>query len=231
MDGRKVMLAAVALLGLTGCSMKAIEATDVALEQARAESRSACVRARADAEQARMSTIAGMDPGAQGYAIMADAMARQAEYLAGKDPCATGMGAYEARVAEVRDRNDVVKSLGGKLITGSVVGAGIYTAGRLGEKAIENAGDKVSIQGDNNGYAQERVSSNADVTAKNFGENGTATSGAPSVTGPDKSTSTVHEAPAEPEVPEEVEEGEFVPTEPPAEFDDEPIDIPEIPAE
>ena len=231
MDGRKVMLAAVALLGLTGCSMKAIEATDVALEQARAESRAACVRARADADQARMNTIAGMDPGAQGYAIMADAMARQAEYLAGKDPCSTGMGAYEARVAEVRDRNDVVKSLGGKLITGSVVGAGIYTAGRLGEKAIENAGDKVSIQGDNNGYAQERVSSNADVTAKNFGENGTATSGAPSVTGPDKSTSTVHEAPAEPEVPEEVEEGEFIPTEPPAEFDDEPIDIPEIPAE
>ena len=46
--------------------------------------------------------------------------------------------------------------------------------------------------------------------------------------GPDKS-STVTEvvAPEEPVV----EEGEFVPTEPPAEFDDEPIDIPEIPVE
>ena len=39
-------------------------------------------------------------------------------------------------------------------------------------------------------------------------------------------------APEEPVVEEPVgEEGEFVPTEPPAEFDDEPIDIPEVPVE
>ena len=51
-----------------------------------------------------------------------------------------------------------------------------------------------------------------------------------STVGPDKS-STVTEvvAPEEPKVEEpEVEEGEFEPTEPP-DFDDEPIDIPEVP--
>ena len=79
----KMLLAVLILAALTsGCSMAKIEATDVALEQARAESRAACVRARADADQARMQTIAGMDPGSQGYALMADAMARQAEALA-----------------------------------------------------------------------------------------------------------------------------------------------------
>ena len=101
--------------------------------------------------------------------------------------------------------------------------------------AIKNSGDKVSIAGDGNSYGQERVTSDATITTKNVGD-GTATSGAPTVSGPDKS-STVTEvvAPEEPVVEEpeveEPEEGEFVPTEPPAEFDDEPIDIPEVPEE
>ena len=57
--------------------------------------------------------------------------------------------------------------------------------------------------------------------------------GCAAISGPDKS-STVTEvvAPEEPKVeaPEEGEEGEFEPTEPP-DFDDEPIDIPEVPVE
>ena len=228
------MLAAVLVLAVvsSGCAMSKMEATDVALEQARAESRAACVRARADADQARMQAISGMDQGAMGYALMADAMARQAESLSGKDPCASGMGAYEARVAEVQSRNAVVQSLGGKIITGSIVGAGIYTAGRVAEKGIEQAGDKVNqnaAEGATITYTQERVTSNADISNRALGEGSSATTTAPSVSGPDKSSTTVVEAPepvvAEPEVPE----GEFEPTEPPAEFDDLPIDIPEIP--
>lgn len=228
------MLAAVLVLAAisSGCAMSKMEATDVALEQARAESRAACVRARADADQARMQTISGMDPGSQGYALMADAMARQAEALGGKDPCASGLGAYEARVAEVQSRNRVVEKLGGKLITGSIVGAGIWTAGRIAEKGIEQAGDKVSqtaTEGSSITYTQERVTSNADISNRALGEGSSANTTAPSVSGPDKSSTTVVEAPepvvAEPEVPG----GEFEPTEPPAEFDNEPIDIPEIP--
>ena len=71
----------------------------------------------------------------------------------------------------------------------------------------------------------ERVTSNSDIATKNFGEGGTATSGAPTVAGPDKS-STVTEIAPEPELPE-VEEpgGEFVPTEPP-DFPDGPVEIP-----
>ena len=205
---KKLLSTCTALALLSGCAMSKIEPGDVALEQARADARAACVRARADADQARMRTISAMDPASQGYALMADAMARQAEALAGKDVCASGMGAYEARVHEVESRNKVVEGLGGKLITGSIVGAGIYTAGRVAEKSIENAGDKTNIQGDGNSYTQERVSSNADITAKSFGE-GSATTGAPTVAGPDKSSHTTIEAPEEPVVEEpEVEEPE-----------------------
>lgn len=194
---RKMLIALLILatMSSSGCAMSKMEATDVALEQARAESRAACVRARADADQARMAAIGAMEPGAQGYALMADAMARQAEALAGKDPCASGMGAYEARVAEVRSRNEVVQSLGGKIITGSVVGAGIYTAGRVAETSIENAGDKVSLQGDGNSYTQERVSSNSETSNRALGEGSSATSAAPVVSGPDKSSHTTIEAP------------------------------------
>lgn len=205
---KKLLSLGAALTLLSGCAMSKIEPEDVALEQARSDARAACVRARADADQARMRTIGQMDPGAQGYALMADAMARQAEALGGKDVCASGMGAYEARVHEVESRNKVVEGLGGKLITGSIIGAGIYTAGRVAEKSIENAGDQTTIQGDGNSYTQERVSSNADITTKSFGE-GSAQSGAPTVAGPDKSSHTTIEAPEEPVVEEpEVEEGE-----------------------
>lgn len=229
---KKLLSTCTALALLSGCAMSKIEPGDVALEQARADARAACVRARADADQARMRTISTMDPGSQGYALMADAMARQAEALAGKDVCASGMGAYEARAHEVESRNKVVEGLGGKLITGSIVGAGIYTAGRVAEKSIENAGDQTNIQGDGNSYTQERVSSNADITSKNFGEGGTATSGAPTVSGPDKSSHTTIEAAEEPVVEEpEVEEpeGEFVPTEPP-DFPEGPVEIPGPPS-
>lgn len=216
------MLAAVLVLALlgSGCAMRAIEAPDVALEQARAESRAACVRARADADQARMQTIANMDPGSQGYALMADAMARQAEALGGKDPCAAGMGAYEARVAEVQSRNAVVQSLGGKLISGSIIGAGIWTAGRIAEKGIEQAGDKVSqtaTEGSSITYTQERVTSNADISNRALGEGSNAQTTAPSVSGPDKSSHTVVEAPepVEPEIEEpEVEAAEAIEPEP-----------------
>jgi len=217
---RRVLTALLILAAVSpGCAMRKIEATDVALEQARAESRAACVRARADADQARMAIIAAMDQGAQGYALMADAMARQAESLSGKDPCSAGMGVNEARVAEVQSRNKVVGELGGKIITGSVAGAGLWAFGRIAEKGIEQAGDKVSqsaTDGSSITYTQERVSSTADISNRALGEGSSATTTAPSVSGPDKSSHTVVEAPEIPEVEEpeaeapevEVAEGE-----------------------
>jgi hypothetical protein len=217
----------LAALPLVGCAGPEITAEDASMANAAALSRNYCVDARARGEAARMAAIAQMDPSQQGVALMAEAMRAQAEALAGKsDPCATGMNAHEARARIAASQNEAATGLVGSLVRGTLIGVGIVEGADVIKTAIKNGGDKTHIAGDGNSYAQERVTSNADTTTKNFGENGTATSGSPTTTGPDKS-STVTEIAPEPELPE----GEFVPTEPPAEFDDLPIDIPEIPAE
>ena len=232
MNKQLVAVIAISALPLGGCAGPEITAEDASVANAAALSRNYCVDARSRGEAARMAAIAQMDPSQQGVAIMAEAMRAQAEALAGKgDPCAPGMNAHEARARIAASQNEAATGLVGSLVRGTLIGVGIVEGADVIKTAIKGAGDRTNIQGDGNSYAQERVTSNADTTTKNFGENGTATSGAPTTTGPDKS-STVTEIAPEPELPKgEVPEGEFKPTEPPAEFDDLPIDIPEIPAE
>ena len=213
----------IAALPLVGCAGPEITAEDASMANAAALSRNYCVDARARGEAARMAAIAQMDPSQQGVAIMAEAMRAQAEALGGKgDPCATGMNAHEARARIAASQNEAATGLVGSLVRGTIIGVGIVEGADVIKTAIKGAGDRTNIAGDGNSYAQERVTSNADITAKNYGENGTATSGAPTVSGPDKS-STVTEIVA-PELPEEPE-GEFVPTEPP-DFPDGPVEIP-----
>ena len=225
-------LAAIAiLLTLTACAGPEITEQDSSMANAAALSRNYCVDARARGEAARMAAIAQMDPSQQGVALMAEAMRAQAEALGSKgDPCAPGMNAHEARARIAASQNEAATGLVGSLVRGTLIGMGIVEGADVIKTALKNSGDKTSIAGDGNSYAQERVTSDATITTKNAGD-GAANSGAPTVAGPDKS-STVTEvvAPEEPKVeePEEGEEGEFVPTEPP-DFDDEPIDIPEVP--
>lgn len=215
---------ALAALPLVGCAGPEITEQDATMANAAALSRNYCVDARARGEAARMSAIAQMDPSQQGVALMAEAMRAQAEALGGKgDPCATGMNAHEARARIAASQNEAATGLVGSLVRGTLIGVGIVEGADVIKTAIKNSGDKTNIQGDGNSYAQERVTSNADITAKSFGE-GSATTGAPTVAGPDKSTSTTIEAPPEPELPE-VPEGEFVPTEPP-DFPDGPVEVP-----
>ena len=217
----------LAALPLVGCAGPEITEQDASMANAAALSRNYCVDARSRGEAARMAAIAQMDPSQQGVALMAEAMRAQAEALAGKsDPCATGMSAHEARARIAASQNEAATGLVSSVVRGSIIGLGIVEGADVLKDAIKNSGDKTSIAGDGNSYAQERVASNADTTTKNFGENGVATSGAPTTTGPDKSTSTVVEAPPEPELPEvEEPEGEFVPTEPP-DFPDGTVEIP-----
>ena len=216
----------LAALPLVGCAGPEITAEDASMANAAALSRNYCVDARSRGEAARMAAIAQMDPSQQGVAIMAEAMRAQAEALAGKgDPCGSGMNAHEARARIAASQNEAATGIVGSVIRGSIIGLGIVEGADVLKDAIKNSGDKVSIAGDGNSYGQERVTSDATITTKNVGD-GTATSGAPTVAGPDKSTSTVVEAPPEPELPEvEEPEVEFVPTEPP-DFPDGPVEIP-----
>lgn len=189
----------IAALPLVGCAGPKITEQDASLANAAALSRNYCVDARARGEAARMEAIAQMDPSQQGVAIMAEAMRAQAEALAGKgDPCGMGMNAYEARARIAAGQNEAATGLVGSLVRGTLIGVGIVEGADVIKTAIKGAGDRTNIRGDGNSYAQERVTSNADTTTKNFGENGVATSGSPTTTGPDKSTHTTIEAPTEP---------------------------------
>lgn len=215
---------ALAALPLVGCAGPEITAEDASMANAAALSRNYCVDARARGEAARMSAIAQMDPSQQGVALMAEAMRAQAEALGGKgDPCGRGMNAHEARARIAASQNEAATGLVGSLVRGTLIGLGIVEGADLIKTAIKGAGDRTNIAGDGNSYTQERVSSDATITTKNAGD-GTATSGSPTTTGPDKSTHTTIEAPPELELPEGPE-GEFTPTEPP-DFPDGPVEIP-----
>ncbi len=215
----------LAALPLVGCAGPKITEQDATMANAAALSRNYCVDARARGEAARMAAIAQMDPSQQGVALMAEAMRAQAEALAGKgDPCAPGMNAHEARARIAASQNEAATGLVGSLVRGTLIGVGIVEGADVIKTAIKNGGDKTHIAGDGNSYAQERVTSNSETSTRALGEGSSATSAAPVVSGPDKSSHTTIEAPPEPELPEEPE-GEFVPTEPP-DFPDGPVEIP-----
>jgi hypothetical protein len=111
---------------------------------------------------------------------------------------------------------DVLNTIAGETVPTLIQwGAGAFIGHEV-VKGLTKAG-KVTVKGDGN---------NMNYKSGNAYQDGTATLDA---SRPDNSGQTHNEylAPEEPEIPE----GEFVPTEPPAEFDDLPIDIPEIPAE
>ena len=143
-------------------------------------------------------------------AIMGDAMARQSESLCGKDPCGQGMGAYDIRAIEVKEKNATARSGIKSAASGSAILYGIDRAADIAEKGIEQAGDKIdqkATEGSSITYTQERVTSNADISNRALGEGSNAQTTAPSVSGPDKSSHTTIEAPEEPTVEEpEVEE-------------------------
>lgn len=117
--------------------------------------------------------------------------------------------------------NDVLNTVAGTTVPTLIQwGAGAFLGNEI-VKGLSKAG-KVTVKGDGN---------NMNYKSGNAYQDGNANLDA---SRPDNSGQTHNEylAPEEPEIPEgEVPEGEFVPTEPPAEFDDLPIDIPEIPAE
>ena len=138
------------------------------------------------------------------------------------------MNFYDAKAAIAAQQNALIDKTTGRVLKASVVGGAIWAANDLAQHGMDKAGDKVTMTGDNNTTEINRVDAKSKTSTSQIGDaNSTGPSDA-QANGPDKS-STVTEvvAPEEPVV----EEGEFVPTEPPAEFDDEPIDIPEIPVE
>ena len=140
------------------------------------------------------------------------------------------MNFYEYSDSITRQKNDLAKY-------SIKTGAGLVTTGGLaylGSEVLmhsqDKAGDRIST-GDGATLEHNRISSKSKSDTNQLGDNNQTGAVDASTTGPDKSSVTTEVvAPEVPEVPE-VPEGEFVPTEPPANFDDLPVDIPEVPVE
>ena len=223
-------LAAIAiLLTLTACAGPEITQMDVALEASRAAAEDRRIEAKARADEQEILAISRLDPVQQGMAFMAKQMREMTVALTDKGK--QQMGFYDMKANVAAQQNALIDKTTGRVLKASVVGGAIWAANDLAQHGMDKAGDKVTMTGDNNTTEINRVDAKSKTSTSQIGDaNATGPSDAVA-SGPDKS-STVTEvvAPEEPKVegPEEGEEGEFVPTEPP-DFDDEPIDIPEIP--
>ena len=135
-----------------------------------------------------------------------------------------------AAVKKATTWKDVAKDGVGAVKDVSMVSAPVYGAVKGIKYLSKQMGDKttVDIAGDGNQYESAKTHINNDVATYATEEGAApAVNATPAATTASPSTSSaVHEA-AE---PTSVGPEEFAPTEPPTEFDDLPVDIPEIPA-
>ena len=104
---------------------------------------------------------------------------------------------YAARVAEAQ--NKALSSVTGSVVSGAVIGTGIVAGANVLKSALNNAGSHVNttMQGDNNSHTTYETQSHVDNNV-GAGDNSPISIRNPPVSGPDLSTTTVHEAPAAP---------------------------------
>lgn len=230
--GISVLAAIAILLSLCACAGPEIKAEDVALEQARADADKEKVVAKAQADIAEIEAIGSLDPTQQGMAYAAKMMRDVVGFVLDKDN-KKPMGFYEMKERIAAQQNALVDKTAGSVLKTSLVYGAIDAGRDVAKHGIDKAGDTVHATGDGSSVEVNRISSKSKTDTNQLGDNNSTGAVDASTTGPDKSSVTNNELAAEEPVVEEPEgeEGEFVPTEPPAEFDDLPIDIPEVPEE
>lgn len=212
---------------LIGCAGPKITEQDVQLELASLSIERENRLAQEAEGNKELNALSKLDATQLGMAFMAKQMKDVVVAVLNKDNRKRA-GFYDMKIAVASQQNALAESLTGKALRAATTGGAIWAATDVVKHGMDKAGDKVTMTGDNNTTEINRVSAKSKTSTSQIGD---ANSTGPSDTqanGLDKS-STVTEvvAPEEPVV----EEGEFEPTEPPAEFDDLPIDIPEIPVE
>lgn len=231
-------LAAIAiLLTLTACAGPEITAQDVSLETARLTIEREQRLAQEAADDKELSALSKLDATQLGMAFMAKQMKDVVVAVLSKDN-KKNMGFYDMKAAVAQSQNAMAERLTGRILSTTVTGVGIYAAADVIKHGQDKIGDTINASGENSAVEVNRISSKSNTDTNQVGDGNSTGAVDASTVGPDKS-STVTEvvAPEEPKVEEpeaeepEGEDGEFVPTEPPAEFDDIPIDIPEVPEE
>ena len=179
----------VALLPfLAACAGPKITALDAEIMQHQAAAVAACY-------QANHRTIMYADPRDQALVIMAEALAS-----GGKDRCASiaGMNVYESRARIAEAQNRAAEGVTRSVVSGAVIGTGIVAGADVLKSAINNAGAKTTtaIQGDGNtaSHTSYDTRANIDNHLSTRGDSSPVAASNPPVSGPDLSTTEIHEA-------------------------------------
>ena len=209
---------------LTGCNGVELTPEHIAVERDRQAKEVRLAEEKSKIDKQEMDTIESMPDEVKGMAYMGKQMKEMFALVV--DGSKKGeMTFYEYSNSIAKQKNDLAK-------TGIKTGSGLLTKVGLGwlisdtiQNGQDKSGDRIQT-GDGAVIDKTKTQSKSRTDTTQIGDgNGTGSVDA-STTGPDKSSNTEVVAP-EPEIPEE----EFVPTEPPAHFDDLPVDIPEVPVE
>lgn len=190
---RRNYMAALGVIAslLSACAGPKITAEDVVIARYQSESQQACYRAQAAQAQ--------QYPDARDAAlvIMAQALAGR-----GNNPCGV-TNVYDARAQIATAQNQAAGGAVSSLVNGTVITAGIVAGADVLKTAVNNAGAKTTtnITGDHNSASHTSYDTRAHTDNNvSAGDNSPVSVRNPPVTGPDLSQTTVHEAPAAPEV-------------------------------
>lgn len=179
------------MLSVSACAGPKITAEDVVIARYQAESQQACYRAQAAQAQ--------QYPDARDAALVIMAQA-----LAGRGSNSCGVtNVYDARAAIAAAQNQAAGGAVSSLVNGTVITAGIVAGADVLKTAVNNAGAKTTtnITGDHNSATHTSYDTKAHVDNNvSAGDNSPVSVRNPPVTGPDLSSTEIHEAPAAPEV-------------------------------
>ena len=182
----------IGLIPLLGaCAGPKVTPLDAEIMQYQAAAVSACY----EAEAARRQAIGHADARDQALVIMAEALAS-----GGRDRCAAvaGMSVYESRARIAEAQNRAAEGVTRSVVSGAVIGTGIVAGADVLKSAINNAGAKTTtaIQGDGNtaNHTSYDTRANIDNHLSTRGDSSPVAASNPPVSGPDLSTTEIHEA-------------------------------------
>ncbi len=178
------------MLSVSACAGPKITAEDVVIARYQSESQQACYRAQAAQAQ--------QYPDARDAAliVMAQALAGR-----GNNPCGV-TNVYDARAQIATTQNQAAGGAVSSLVNGTVITAGIVAGADVLKTAVKNAGVKTNttVTGDHSSATHTSYDTKAHVDNNvSAGDKSPVSVHNPPVTGPDLSSTEIHEAPAAPE--------------------------------
>ena len=184
---RKKLMVTLVMATLPACACPKITAEDVAIARYQSESQQACYRAQA-AQSGQYQ-----DARDAALVIMAQALAGRGSNLCGMT------NVYDARAQIATAQNQAAGAVIGNVATATMATAGIIAGADVLKTAVNNAGAKTTtnITGDHNSATHTSYDTRAHTDNNvSAGDNSPVTVRNPPVTGPDLSSTEIHEASA-----------------------------------